>query len=128
MDYPKKQMGYTVLGLLVSCILAVMLGILAIRLTPIYLKSHTLDKLLQDLTQIPREELILDPKLSVMKRLEKALSLNDITYPTMQEVKIEKNGFTLVVHLVYDESISLFSNLSLLIHFDKVVMVSGYGS
>jgi hypothetical protein len=115
-----KQAGVTLIGwlfLLVPVAICVYTGI---RLTPIYLNYM---KVARSLEQVKSEFKGGDAgnAAAIRLALEKHLVIESVDYPAIKDIKIARDGRSWVVQAAYDDQAPLFSNVFILVTFDKSV-------
>lgn len=117
-----SQRGVTLIGWLVLLIPVAIVVYAGIRLTPIYLNYMRVSKAL---TQIASEAKGSDTNNATTLRnaLEKHFDIESITTPTTKEIDIHRENEHWVAIADYEEVAPLFSNVSLLVQFHKVVTV-----
>ena len=59
---------------------------------------------------------------------EKRFDVESVDYPTPKDIKITRDGKAWVVQAAYDDQAPLFSNLAILVVFDKTVRIGGGGT
>ena len=60
--------------------------------------------------------------------IEKRFDIESVDYPTPKDIKITRDGRAWVVQAAYDDQAPLFSNLAILVVFDKTVRIGGGGT
>ena len=63
----------------------------------------------------------------IRRAVEKHLDIESVDYPSAKEFKITRDGKTWLVEAPYDDQAPLFSNVFLLVSFDKSVTLGGGG-
>jgi hypothetical protein len=117
-----KQRGVTLIGwifLLVPIAIVVYAGI---RLSPVYLNYM---KVSRSMNQLVSEMHSGDTtNASVIKTsLEKHLDVESVDYPELKDFQIRRDGSVWIVQTTYDETAPLFSNIALVVSFDKTVRI-----
>jgi hypothetical protein len=117
-----KQRGVTFIGWVFLLIPIAILGYAGIRLAPVYLNYM---KVSRSMNQLVSELHSSDTSSAVVIRtsLEKHLDVESVDYPAIKDFEIRRDGAVWVVQTTYDETAPLFSNISLVVSFDKTVQI-----
>jgi len=115
-----KQAGITLIGWIILLVPVAICVYAAIRLTPIYLNYM---KVARSLEQVKTEFKDGDAGNagSIRNALEKHLDIESVDYPSVKDIKITRDGRSWVVSAAYDDQAPLFSNVFILVTFDKSV-------
>ena len=115
-----RQRGITVIGFLVLAILFGIVGLAAIKVTPMYIKNMRLSKVLTD-TAAELNGQGANPQ-NIRVTMAKRFSIEDMDLPS-DSVKISqsKNGYT--VRIQYENRVPYVADVWLLIIFDKQVEI-----
>ena len=97
-------------------------GYCAIRLTPVYLNAMKVSKALQETAREFKGDEQVNPT-TVRVALEKRFDIDAIDFPSVKTVDITRDGTSWVMSSNYEDKVSLFKNISLLVQFDKRVVV-----
>lgn len=120
-----KQAGVTFIGwvlLLAPLALCVYAGI---RLTPIYLNYMKVARSLERLkTEISEGEA---SSQAIKNTLDKHFDIEQVDYPQVKDIKIVRNGRAWEVNASYDDQAPLFSNVFILVTFNKTVTLGNTG-
>jgi hypothetical protein len=115
MSMRSKQRGITFIG-----------GYAGVRITPVYLNYM---KVARSLEQVKTEWKGGGPQgdtqAAVRTALEKHLNIESVDFPDVKDLKITRDGKAWVVNAAYDDQAPLFSNVFILISFDKTVTIGG---
>ena len=117
-----KQRGVTFIGWLVLLIPIAILGYAGIRLAPVYLNYMKITRSLGQLVG----ELHADEAQSagtIRVALGKHLDIESVDYPELKDFQIRRDGVVWIVEVQYDDTAPLFSNISLVVNFDKTVEI-----
>ena len=117
-----RQRGVTLIGWIILLAPLALVFYAAIRLTPVYLNYM---KVARSLEQVKTEFRDGGDAGSIKVSLEKHLDIESVDYPTVKDVKITKDGRGWLVQAAYDDQAPLFSNVFILVTFDKSVHVGG---
>jgi hypothetical protein len=117
-----SQRGITFIGWVVLLVPVAIVVYAGIRLAPIYLNYMRVSKAL---TQIASEAKGGDTTNATLLRnaLEKHFDIESITHPDTKEIDIHRENEHWVAIADYEEVAPMFSNVSLLVQFHKVVVV-----
>jgi hypothetical protein len=115
-----KQTGVTLIGWIILMIPIAICGYAGIRLAPVYLNYM---KVARSLEQVKAEYKGSDAgsQLAVRTALEKHLNIESVDFPDIKDIKITREGKSWVVNAAYDDQAPLFSNVFILVSFDKTV-------
>src|ERR1700719_2627529 len=115
-----KQRGVTFIGWLFLLIPVAILVYAGIRLAPVYLNYMKVSRSMNQLVS----EMHSDEASSagvIRTSLEKHLNIESVDYPDIKDFEIRRDGSVWIVQTTYEESAPLFSNISLVVAFDKTV-------
>jgi hypothetical protein len=114
------QRGMTVLGFLVIAALCGVVGLAAIKVTPMYIKNMRLSQVLTDTQSELNGKGVSAQNIRV--EIAKRFSIEDINLP-IESIKIapSSNGFS--VRIQYENRVPYFADLWLLTIFDKQVEI-----
>lgn len=118
----QRQTGITFIGWLFLLVPVAIIGYCVIRLTPVYLNSMKVSKALQQTAVDFKGEDQLSPQ-SVRVALEKRFDVDAIDFPNVKTVEIKREGDQWVMISNYEDKVSLFKNISLLVQFDKRAVI-----
>jgi hypothetical protein len=122
-----KQAGITLIGWIILLIPVAICGYAGIRLTPVYLNYM---KVARSLEQVKTEfKGGSDPGNvgDIRTAIEKHLNIESVDYPDIKDIKITRDGKSWVAQAAYDDQAPLFSNVFILVSFDKTVTIGGGG-
>lgn len=115
-----RQRGITMIGWLFLLVPVALVVFSAIRVTPMYLNNFKVKKVLDQVAEeFKGTETV---QLNLLRNsLNRRLDIEQIEYPTIKDMTIERQGKSFVISAKYEEVAPLFANVSLLISFDKSV-------
>jgi hypothetical protein len=116
----RKQRGISLIGGLIILIVVGFVGLMVVRLFPVYYQYFVVSSVLNDVEDSGRGQSPADIRNTILKRF----NINEVHVVSIKDVKIipAKDGGTDVsVH--YDDSVPFLGNLSLVATFDKHVEV-----
>ncbi|MCP0914186.1 MULTISPECIES: DUF4845 domain-containing protein [Legionella] len=115
------QKGMTVIGMLLTAAVIVILGILVMRVIPVYIENYTITRSIDALKKIPAEDFSADPSANAQllkSKLMNQLYVNGVEIPENQIQVIPGNGGNFTVKIKYQVIKPVVSNASLLFNFD----------
>ena len=115
-----KQTGVTLIGWIILLIPVAICAYAGMRLTPVYLNYQKVTKAL-DVVQSQFKDGTGNSQQEIRKVLERNLGIQSVDYPNEKDFKITKDGRQWVVSIAYDDQAPLFSNVFILVSFDKAV-------
>jgi Domain of unknown function (DUF4845) len=115
-----SQAGITALGFLILAVLVGIVGLAALKVTPMYIKNMRMNTIMSDLER-DLSGTAATP-VSIRQELAKRFSVEDIRMD-IEALKItqSKNGFTL--RIAYEERASYAADLYLIVAFDRQVEI-----
>jgi hypothetical protein len=122
-----KQTGITLIGWIILLMPVGICVYAGIRLTPIYLNYM---KVARTLEQVKNEFKGADAGSArdIRVAVEKHLNIESVDYPDIKDIKITREGKSWNVSAAYDDQAPLFSNIFILVTFDKSVTLGGGAS
>ena len=117
-----KQRGITFIGWILLLTPMAICAYAGIRIAPIYLNYM---KVARTLEQVKSEFKggAADSLEGIRTALEKHLNIESVDFPDVKDLKITRDGKAWVVNAAYDDQAPLFSNIFILISFDKTVTI-----
>jgi Domain of unknown function (DUF4845) len=123
MSMRSKQAGITLIGWIILLIPVGICVYAGIRLTPVYLNYMNVARSME---QVKSEFKDTDANATTIRTaLEKHLNVEGVEYPDVKDLKITRNGKAWTVQASYDDQAPLFSNVFILVAFDKSVTLGG---
>ncbi len=122
-----KQRGVTMIGWIFLLIPLAIVVYAGIRLAPVYLNYM---KVARTLEQVKSEFKPGDAgnRQAILIAIEKHFNIESVDYPTVKDLKISRDGQSWIVEAAYDDQAPLFSNMFILVTFDKQVALGGGGA
>ena len=119
-----KQTGVTLIGWIILLIPFAICIYAGIRLAPVYLNYMKVAKTLQ---QLESEFKGNDPgsPAAIRTAIQKNFDIQSVDYPETKDLKITREGRNWTVSATYDDQAPLFSNVFILVTFDKSVTFGG---
>ena len=117
----QHQQGMTFIGLLCILALAGVVGYAGVRLAPVYLNYM---KIVRTMESVATEVKGDNPDPGAIKILiDRHFNIEDPTTVTTNDIEITRDENGVQMHVVYDDNVPYFGNVSLSVHFDKTVKV-----
>lgn len=111
--WPRRQRGYTVVGLLVWAIVVGMLAIFALRIVPTTIEYYTIVKAIHKVSAQGGGTVV-----QVRSSFDRQKEIDRITSISGKDLSVTKDGEELVIGFAYDSEIELFSPVYLLIKYE----------
>jgi Domain of unknown function (DUF4845) len=118
---PLHQRGMTLSGFLFQLAIWGFLGLLAIKIGPIYFDHYLIRSTLESLEK--DRGLATKTREEILELLRRRWEVNNIENVTAENVKITRDDGNLQLHLVYDVTKPVVGNVEALVHFDDLVIV-----
>jgi hypothetical protein len=115
----RLQLVITTIGFLLLAALVGVVGLAAIKLTPMYIKNMTLSRILQDLQGQVQGEVSAQ---SIRTAIDKRLEIETMDLPK-EAVKISQSKVGYNVHITYENRAPYLAGIYLLLEFDKQVEI-----
>ena len=121
----KHQRGITAIGWLILMIPVAIVFYAGIRVSPLYLNYmkvvHSLDSVA---TELNNEGQTAD---GLRTAVDKHFQIESVDYPDKKDLKITRVNNVWQIEASYDDQSPLFSNIAILITFDKIVKLKSGG-
>ncbi|KTD45347.1 transmembrane protein [Legionella quinlivanii] len=117
-----NQKGMTLIGLLLTVVIIVFLGILVMRVVPVYIQNYEIKRSLASLNNLDPSQFSSDPmaNVSVLKsRLINQLDLESIGFIKPEQINITPSDGNYLVRLKYTVIKPLIANVSLMFDFEE---------
>jgi len=121
MQTPQKQKGMTAIGWLLVILLAIILGIVALKLMPVYLEGYKVYQSLASLEEDNNARGKGPAELRAM--LAKRLDINMVNDVTADDIIVSRGKTGYEVEVSYEARRQLFGNLYAVVVFSKTVEV-----
>jgi len=119
-----KQTGITFIGWIILLIPVAVCGYAGIRLAPIYLNYMKVAKTLEQVKSEFKDDGGAS-QIAIRLAVEKRLNTESVDYPDIKDIKIIREGKGWTISAAYDDQAPLFSNVFILVTFDKSVTIGG---
>jgi len=117
--YP-KQRGITMIGWLVLLIPIAIVGYTGIRLAPVYLNYMKVARTIEQTAEEHKGDES-NSVTSIRNTIDKHLDIESVDFPTSKEIVVRREGQSWVLEANYEDTAPLFSNIFMLVKFDKRV-------
>ena len=121
-----RQRGITFIGWIVLLVPVALVGYAALRVVPLYLNYMKVSRALEQLRDESKNDGA--PGLgeqvnvqSLRKSLERRFDIDSVDYPRPDQIGFVRDGKDWFAEARYEDVAPLFSNLSILVRFDKRV-------
>ena len=121
-----KQRGVTLIGWILLLTPWAICAYAGIRLTPVYLNYMKVARTLEQVKADYKGGAPAD-QFTIKTALEKRLFIESVEFPEAKEMKITRNGRAWVIEAAYDDQAPLFSNVFILVSFDRSVTIGSEG-
>ena len=118
----KSQRGVTFIGWLVLLAPVAVLVYAGIRLTPIYLNYFHVVRSLEQLAAESADDPQINPT-SVRNALERRFDVEYVDRPAAKDIDVHRDGEHWVAVAEYEDVAPLIGNVSILVQFNKVVIL-----
>lgn len=123
-----KQQGMTVIGMLVLAAIVIMLGVVLMRVVPVYMEHYTIIHAIETLSDTPQDDLTDNPMTNIdalKSRFMRQLDVSSVYNfkPDIFTISSLSPG-VYKVHLKYQVIKPLVKNIQLLMTFDEEKEVS----
>jgi hypothetical protein len=117
-----RQAGITFIGWVFLLVPVAIVAYAAIRLTPVYLNSMKVGKVMKQTAAENKGDSTLNIA-AVRNSLDKRFDIEGIGYPKVTDIQVQRTGETWTLSADYEDVVPLFAGISLLVHFDKRAVV-----
>jgi len=115
----QHQRGITTIGWLVLLIPVAIVFYAGVRLAPVYLNYmkvvHTLTQVQSEITGVGQTA------DGIRNTINKHFDIESVDYPSVKDLKVTRENGSWVIEANYDDQAPLFSNIFILVTFDKSV-------
>lgn len=115
-----RQRGMTFIGWLFLLTPVAIVGYAAIRLTPVYMNYMKVARALDQTATEYRDDQSVTAQ-RIRTSIEKRFDIESVNHPNINEIVIRREGQAWVMQAAYEDVAPLFSNVSLLVSFDRTV-------
>jgi len=113
-----KQRGITMIGWLFLLVPIAIVGYAGIRLAPVYLNYMKVARSIEQTSSELKDDESLAAQL-IRNSLGKHFDVESVDFPKVSDIEVRRDGQTWIVHAAYEDIAPLFSNISMLVKFDK---------
>lgn len=126
-----KQKGITMIGFLSAAVCVVAMGIVAMKVIPVYINHFAIVKSMKDLDTLPKDELQGSPNIGsayLREYLSRKLYINEIRFISKKEIKVTPKRKVYVVSVPYTVERKLLNNVYLVFKFNPSYEVTIEGN
>jgi len=116
----RRQRGVTAIGWVFLLVPIAIVGYAGVRLAPVYLNYMKVARSLEQL-EASLSASDVASAAGVRVALERQFDVESVDYPKVADVAVRRDSGVWIVQATYDDSAPLFSNISILVEFDKTV-------
>ena len=127
MSMRSKQTGVTLIGWIILLTPVAICLYAGIRLMPVYLNYMKVAKTLEQLKSEIKGSDVANAT-DIRKTIQRHFDVESVDYPEAKDVKVTRDGRSWTVSVAYDDQAPLFSNVFILVTFDKSVTLGGGAS
>ncbi|HLX81920.1 MAG TPA: DUF4845 domain-containing protein [Burkholderiales bacterium] len=110
----RKQLGVSLGGLLVVCVILIALAMLGLKLTPSYIEYFSIKKAVVALGDESRNG---ESVANIRKNFDNRATIDAIDSVTGKDLEITKDGTDVVITASYRKEIPLVANIGIYINF-----------
>lgn len=114
---PSRQRGMSPLAMILITIVVVAFGTFGVKTVPAYVDFNTIDTAINSLLTDAKVGLLSEDEIE--GRLGKRFTINNVKVITPRDLQIEKEGGYLTILLDYEVRKDLFSNIDVVISFNR---------
>jgi len=111
----RRQLGLSLSGLLVACVLVIVVALLGFKLFPAYAEYLSVKKALSEIMRNPESKT--SPR-EIQLAFNRRAAIDNIRAVTDQDLDISKNGDRLSVSASWSVKVPLFYNVSACVDFE----------
>jgi hypothetical protein len=119
MSMRSKQTGVTLIGWIILLVPVAICGYAGMRLAPVYLNYMKVVRSLENVKSEFKGDA--GNATAIRNAIQKHFDIQSIEYPEVKDLKLTRDGRAWVVSAAYDDQAPLFSNIFILVAFDKSV-------
>lgn len=117
-----RQAGITFIGWIFLLAPVAIVAYAIIRLTPVYLNYMKVAKVVTQTANENKGESQLNVN-AVRSGLQKRYDIEGINFPLVTDIQVTREGNNWALSIDYEDQVPLFAGISLVVHFDKRVLV-----
>jgi hypothetical protein len=119
----RRQRGVTFIGWLFLLVPVALTLYAGIRLVPMYLNYMRIVRALDSTAAEVKGGEDASTHEAIRISLLRHLEVDSVEFPTMKEISIRRDGRSWVIEAKYEDEAPLFSNISLVVAFDKIATI-----
>mgnify|MGYP005998969163 CR=1 FL=1 len=116
-----KQKGISMIGFLLAAVCVIAMGIVAMKVIPVYISHYAITKSMKQLDTLPKAELQHSPQMGrayLREYLSRKLYINEIRFITKKQMQVKRKRKVYVVSVPYTVEKKLLSNVYLVFKFN----------
>ncbi len=117
-----RAAGFSILGFLLILLMAGFLGLLVIKLFPVYMEHYNVSSSLQSLQHDKGGTLHQGD--DVRRRLLRRFSINDVSHVGRKNISVTREANKEVVTVQYEVRKSLFANIDVVVSFNDSISLA----
>jgi hypothetical protein len=117
-----RQTGVTFIGWVVLLIPVAIVAFAGIKLSTLYMNNFKVSKVLEQTGNSAGDSGPGTP-VAVRTEIDRRFNIEGVEVPTADDIIVEKDGDDWVIVSEYTRETELFGNLSLVVHFNKRVVI-----
>ena len=110
-----KQTGMSMLGMLSTVLLVVAVGLMAIKIIPIYIDDYAIANALESLNE---EDTDNASKMEIRNIIRRKLSADYTRDLADEEIEVTRTKGTLIIEIDYESRVPVIYNLDVIAHFN----------
>ena len=121
-----KQNGMTLIGMLMTAAAFILLGIIVMRIIPVYIQHYTVSRSIESVKKIPKSDFSAEPATNAIilkKKLMKQFYVNGVDISEKQVTIKPTTAGTFLITVKYEVIKPIMGNMSLLFQFDQATEV-----
>ena len=123
----RKQQGITLIGFICMAALVCGLGLIALKVIPVYINHFSIVRSMKDLQKLPKANLQQSPEAGsayLKEYLSRKLYINEIRFISKRDMKVKRKRKGYLVSVPYVVEKKLISNIYLVFKFDPTYEVT----
>jgi hypothetical protein len=114
-----RQRGMTVISVLIILIMIAFVGLIVMRILPIYIDYFSIRSSLEGLKKEPEIERM--TLLDVQQRIQKRFDISYVNIIDARRIKVRQQGRDKVLELAYEDRRPLLGNLDVIAKFNETI-------
>ena len=122
-DMKRDQKGFTLIGFVFAAVFACVMGLLALKIVPVYLDYFAITRSIQQLEQLDKAKLQGPPvegKAYLKEYLHRKLYINEVRFIKKKDMMVKRKRKVYEVSVPYTIERNIVGNIYLLFRFNPV--------